>query len=386
MHKLVQHNDLNLLNNRQYYSTSMIMIKNSMKTLSFLIVGMATVATCFAAPKNWKAILRETDPDFFKTEQATMIGDNLLLFQRVTGGWQKNTDMTYELTPSQRDSIAADKHRRDDSTIDNDATTIQMQYLAQLYQATGEKRFSDGFNHALEYLLSGQYDNGGWPQFWPDNEGYQVHITYNDDAMANTLKLFDDILNNREPYQGTLVDEEMRSRLADSFNRGIECILATQIMVEGQPTVWCQQHDHITYEPAPARTYELPSFCSQESAAIVELLMSIPNPDQRIRQSIHGAMKWFEDYRLDDVALERRGHRGDPDFDIRLVEQPGAGPLWARFYDLENCRPFVCDRDGVPRERLDQIGTERRHGYSWYNDRPARLYPQYEAWKTLNGE
>ena len=362
------------------------MNKIPMRKLFVMIIALSFGAGFCSAAKNWKATLRETDHEFYKTEQATMIGDNLLLFQRVTGGWQKNTDMTYELTSEQRDSIAAEKNRRDDSTIDNDATTVQMHFLARLYGATGETRFKDGFNHALEYLLSGQYENGGWPQFWPDNEGYQVHITFNDDAIANTLKLFDDILNGRDPYQGTLVDDDMKVRLADSFNRGIECILATQIMVNGKPTVWCQQHDHINYEPAPARTYELPSFCSQESAAIVELLMSIPNPDQRVRQSIHGAMKWFEEYRMDDVALERTGHRGDPDYDVRLVERPGAGPLWARFYDLENCKPFVCDRDGVPRERLDQIGTERRFGYSWYNDRPARLYPLYEAWKAENGE
>lgn len=362
------------------------MNKLTMRKLFILTVALTAFATGFAAPKNWKATLRETDPEFYKTDRARMIGDNLLLFQRETGGWQKNTDMTYELTPAQRDSIAADKSRRDDSTIDNDATTIQMNFLARLYMATGENRFSEGFNRALDFLLSGQYENGGWPQFWPDNEGYQVHITYNDDAIANILKLFDDILNGREPYQGALVDEAMRTRLRNSFNRGIECILDTQIMVDNEPTVWCQQHDHITYAPAPARSYELPSFCSQESAAIVEVLMSIPNPDQRVRRAIHGAMKWFEDYKLEGVALERTGRRGDPEYDVRLVEKPGAEPLWARFYDLENCRPFVCDRDGVPRERLDQIGSERRHGYSWYNNRPASLFPLYEAWKATNGE
>lgn len=362
------------------------MNKNTMRTLFVSLAVLGATTQSYAAPKNWKAILRETDPAFYQTEQAKMIGDNLLLFQRETGGWQKNTDMTYELTPGQRDSVAAEKSRRDDSTIDNDATTIQMDYLARLYDATKENRYKEGFNRALDFLLSGQYDNGGWPQFWPDNEGYQVHITYNDDAISNILKLFDNILNGREPYQGTLVDETMQARLKDSFDRGIECILATQIVVNGEPTVWCQQHDHLNYAPAPARTYELPSFCSQESAAIVEVLMTIPNPDMRVRRAIHGAMKWFDDYRLDNVAIERTGHRGDPDYDIRLVERAGAGPLWARFYDLDNCVPFVCDRDGVPRERLDQIGPERRHGYSWYNDRPARLYPLYAAWKVENGE
>lgn len=355
------------------------------KLLSLAIIAIFALQA-MAAPRGWKATLRETDPEFFKTPRATMIGDNLLMFQRVTGGWQKNTDMTGEFTAAQRDSIMADKGRRDDSTIDNDATTLQMQFLANLYQATGEKRFADGFNHALEYLLSGQYPDGGWPQFWPDNEGYQVHITYNDDAMTNTLELFDDVINGRAPYQGSLVDNAMRERLKDSFKRGIECILATQIVVDGEPTVWCQQHDHVTYKPAKARSYELPSYCSQESAAIVVLLMSIPNPDERIRRSIHGAMKWFDANKIYGIAVERIGRRGDADHDVRVVQREDAGPIWARFYDLDNCVPFFCDRDGVPRERLDQIGLERRSGYSWYNDRPAALYPLYDNWKTLNGE
>ena len=40
----------------------------------------------------------------------------------------------------------------------------------------------------------------------------------------------------------------------------------------------------------------------------------------------------------------------------------------------------MCDRDGIMRRRLEQIGRERRSGYSWYNYRPAELYPLYEEW------
>ena len=43
-------------------------------------------------------------------------------------------------------------------------------------------------------------------------------------------------------------------------------------------------------------------------------------------------------------------------------------------------KPFVCDRDGIMRRHLEQIGRERRSGYSWYNYRPAELYPLYEEW------
>ena len=66
--------------------------------------------------------------------------------------------------------------------------------------------------------------------------------------------------------------------------------------------------------------------------------------------------------------------------DTRLVSDPNAHPIWARFYDLEEGRPYVCDRDGVPKRRLEEIGHERRNGYSWYNNRPAALYARYAKW------
>ena len=47
---------------------------------------------------------------------------------------------------------------------------------------------------------------------------------------------------------------------------------------------------------------------------------------------------------------------------------------------MDYCEPFVCDRDGVPRRHLYQIGSERRNGYSWYNTLAASLYPLYEKW------
>ena len=119
-----------------------------------------------------------------------------------------------------------------------------------------------------------------------------------------------------------------------------------------------------------------------ESAAIVRFLMSLPHPDERVRRSINSAMAWFEKNKITGYRLVKIGKKGEPGADTRLVPDPKAGPLWARFYDLLNCQPFVCDRDGMPRKHLSDIGPERRNGYSWYNDRPATLYEKYEKWKN----
>ena len=147
-----------------------------------------------AAQKPFKQLMHETDPAYFKTDEARQVGDQLLLYQRVTGGWPKNIDMARPLSSDEEAQLLIDKEKPDDSTTDNDATNIQMMFLARLYQNTKDSRYREAFRKGVEYLLSGQYENGGWPQFWPEMHGYQIHITYNDDAMVNTLKLFRDMM------------------------------------------------------------------------------------------------------------------------------------------------------------------------------------------------
>jgi len=354
------------------------------KKFSLWMLCLMTFTTLLAQPRQpqmRRNPMRETNPTFFQSEEARRIGDQVLLYQRVTGGWPKNIDMARRLTNAELDKVKRDKQRTDDSTIDNNATTTQMIYLARLFEQTGDTRYSEAFAHALEFLLSGQYDNGGWPQFWPDPHGYQVHITYNDNNHSNTLNLFRAVIAQEAPYGKGLTDEKMRERLQASVDKGIEIILQTQILVKGKPTVWCQQHDHETLAPAPARAFELPSYCTSESVGLVRLLMSLPNPDKRIKAAVHGAMKWFDTYKLTGLRIERTGSPWDLyNQDTRLIADPSASPIWARFYDLEYNEPFVCDRDGIARRHLEDIGFERRNGYGWYNQSPSDLYPIYEEW------
>lgn len=362
------------------------MKKNRVLTLLMLIAmpGMADNHIPFLADgiiDTWQKGLEPRGGNTnFMTDEARRIGDQILLYQRDTGGWPKNIDMAKPLSDKERTLILEDKQRRDDSTTDNGATTTQMIFLARLYQQTKDQRYRDGFRKGVEYLLSGQYENGGWPQFWPEMRDYQIHITYNDDAMVNTMTLLRDMVEQKEPYQGDLTDEALRQRMQAAFDKGVECILATQIVTDGELTVWCQQHDRETLKPAKARSYELPSYCSAESASITQLLMELPHPDDRVKRAINSAMRWFEKHQIRGYKVVRTGTRGSADYNTTLEKDPDAQPIWARFYDLEHCEPFVCDRDGVPRRHLSEIGSERRNHYSWYNSRPAMLFPLYEAW------
>ena len=192
-------------------------------TLLAAIIGFMPFVTVSA--QNDK-VLKEKNPEFFKTAEARRIGDQLLIWQRNTGGWPKNADMVTPLTDEQRKQIIADKQVTDDSTIDNGATTMQMTYLARLWQQTKDEKYREAFNNGVRYLLNGQYKNGGWPQFWPTMRNYQVHITFNDDAMVNTLVILREILKDREPF-ANLTDTKLDKDIETAYQKGIGRIVVT---------------------------------------------------------------------------------------------------------------------------------------------------------------
>ena len=134
-----------------------------MKIIRLLLTGGFLVCLLPLMAQPYKNLLREKDPAFFQTEEARRVGEQVLLYQRVTGGWPKNINMVRPLNDQERAEVQKDKQRQDDSTTDNGATNMQLTYLARLYQATGEQRYRDAFRKGIDYLLSGQYENGGWP-------------------------------------------------------------------------------------------------------------------------------------------------------------------------------------------------------------------------------
>ena len=368
-------------------------MKNITLILTFLFLSLTASAQQqegrrndrnFQRPRNaWRMYSHTEDENLLRSEEAMRIAEQVILYQRVTGGWPKNTDFAKQLTDAEREQVLKDKNNTFDSTTDNNATTVEMNFLARMYNATGKAEYKDAVVRGIEYLLSGQYDNGGWPQFWPTMRDYQIHITYNDGAMVNTMRLLEKVFKNLAPYQN-IANGNLKARAEKAFDKGVECMLKTQIVSKGELTVWCQQHDRETLQPAKARAFELPSFCSSESAGIVDLLMDIEKPNSKIKKSIHAAMKWFDKYKLTGLEVKRTfSDKAGPN--VELIENPAADhPIWARYYDLEFCEPFVCDRDGVPRKHLWQIGSERRNGYGWYQDRVSELYDKYSRWADKN--
>jgi PelA/Pel-15E family pectate lyase len=266
------------------------------------------------------------------------------------------------------------------NTIDNDATTLPMRFLALIVRATGEARYRSAFERGLDYLLAAQYPNGGWPQFFPLRQGYYSRITYNDNAMVNVLTVLRDAAAGQPPY--AFVDQARRGRAESAVARGIDIILRTQVRQAGTLTAWCAQHDEHTLEPAWARNYEPPTLSGHESVGIVRFLMGIEQPTPRIVAAVQGAADWLKAVAISGLRLEEFT-AADGGRDRRVVADPTAPLLWARFYELGTNRPVFTGRDKVIRYALSEIEHERRNGYAYYGTWPATLLDdEYPRWRA----
>jgi len=302
--------------------------------------------------KNWVQHAPRLSDSFFLTDSARVVASHVMSYQLSTGGWPKNINFFHDHC-NRPLSV-------NEGTIDNGATQTEIRYLMRLYKATGDTLYLNASIRGIEYVLKMQYPNGGWPQYWPRKDHYHAHITYNDNAMINVMEMLRDIYQQKPPFdQG--ISAEIKGRAIEAFNLGVQCILATQIEQKGYPSVWCQQHDEVTLQPCGARAYELPGLVGSESAGIVMLLMSLPNPSDEVKRSIEGAVNWY-----------------------RRSSIPGDSTMWARFYTIEENRPFFCGRDGIMRFDLNEVEEERRNGYQWYGRYGVKVLKRYEAWKREN--
>ena len=345
-----------------------------------VVAVLALAGTGRAETVAWRDALKQA-ASWYGSAEAVRIADNLLLYQRDTGGWDKNIDMAREIGAEDRARLLREKHDPAAlSTIDNDSTYTQMRYLARVHTAVKDRRYAAAFRKGFEYLMRAQYPNGGWPQFYPLRHGYWDHITYNDDAMIGVLETLRAIVR-REPEYTFLTDAE-RARAQAAIGRGIECILKTQVKQHGKLTVWCAQHDEKTLAPAKARAYEHPSLSGSESVGIVEFLMGIERPSADVVRAIEGAVEWFREVKITGIRVVEKPAPGTPKgSDRTVVADASAPPLWARFYELGTNRPIFSGRDSVIRYSMAEIEYERRNGYRWYVDRPAALLErEYPAW------
>ncbi|MDI6803088.1 MAG: pectate lyase [Bacteroidota bacterium] len=320
----------------------------------------------------------------YKINQIVEISDNILLYQKLNGGWPKNYDMLAILTEEQKYSLQKVKEKTN-TTFDNGATHSQIHYLAKAYTATKIGRFKAGCLRGIDFILAAQYPNGGFPQFFPDTSGYRKYITFNDGAMIGVMKVLHDIIQNKPWY--SFVDSFTRIKVLQAFDKGVECILKCQIIQHSKLAGWSQQHDNVNFRPQGARTFEPAALGGEESADIVRFLMSLENPSLEIISAIQTAVKWLKESQIYGIRVETIEapamvyKYSTSKIDRVVVEDPKAVPIWARLYELGTNKPLFCNRDGIPVYSLAEVERERRSGYSWYTYEPDRVFKEYPKWQ-----
>lgn len=320
----------------------------------------------------------------YQPSEIVKIADNILLFQKNNGGWPKNYDVFAILTADQKDSVAAAKNEPT-TTFDNGSTFTQIAALAGAYAATKNDKYKKAALKGFQFILRSQYKNGGWPQYYPLRSDYSRHITFNDGAFCGIMQLLKDVNDSKPEY--SFLDKKLRGQLNLAYDKGLDCILKTQINDAGKPTAWCQQYDEVSLQPAWARKFEPPTICNSESAELVLFLMSIDHPRKEIAEAVENAVNWFRESQILNTRVKVIEATALPtayrlsQTDRMVISDSSAPPIWTRYYELKTHRPVFCNRDSKLVYSLAEVDRERRDGYAWYVYYPQQVLDRYPVWK-----
>jgi PelA/Pel-15E family pectate lyase len=303
------------------------------------------------------------------------LAEKLLVYQLPNGGWGKQLNdgkaVSYNL-PLDKALLEKIKSTGDDhATIDNNATTREINILIKAYNTTKNPVYLSAAEKGIKYLLTMQYENGGFPQYYPNKQIYRKQITYNDNAMINALTVLYNISEGKNDFD--TVNSELKLKSKTALIKGIECILKNQFLQNGVPTIWADQYDEITLQPAKARAFEPISLATGESVGIVRFLMLQPVTPE-IEKSIKSAVKWFKANKIEDYSYKVVKQDNKT---VRVLKEEKGSVVWARFYDLNTNKPIFGDRDGSVKYNYNEISEERRNGYSWYIEFADKLIEKY---------
>lgn len=325
-------------------------------------------------PVNWWEKYGSMDCTWFASGEAITVAENIITWQTDAGGWP--------LMNTSRESWTGDKTAigpwgRHGTFIYS--TTNEIRFLARVYKETGKDKYREALLKGMDYIFNAQTLSGGWPKSYPvRDEDYHQHITFNDGAMINVMSLLKEIIED-EVY--SFFPSDLMKKVEKRYEMGIDCILKCQIVVNGKLTAWCQQHDEVTYEPKPGRTFEPAAISGSESVEVARFLMEIETPSPKLKKAIESAVSWIIESKIEgirvvtvpDSTFEKRK------IDRIVVKEPGP-VLWARYYEIETNNPIFFGRDGVKKYTMAEIEQERRTGYAWYGTWAAGLNEEYKEW------
>lgn len=331
--------------------------------------------------RTTSAIISKAATNFSDLDAAVTLADNYITWQMNHGGWDKKIDGKTAWTENQKKNKGSGWTGANGEligTIDNDATYTQIRHIAAVYREVPDAKYQESVLKGLDFLFNLQYESGGFAQVYPKRGNYSDNVTFNDNAMINVLYTLEDALYGRYPFDSDIIPAEYKVKLEDSINRAIDYILKAQITSQGKLTAWCAQHDPVTYEPVSARAYELASISGSESVPIIQFLMNQEQTPE-IKAAVEAALLWFAESEVKDTEYVRKASDG-----VYFKEKSGTS-TWYRFYEIDTNLPIFCDRDGIMKHDILEIGEERRHGYAWAGTWGKKILDAYNKFGYVTG-
>ena len=335
-------------------------------------------------------------PAWYATPEALHIADVIVSFQTPAGGWSKNMNMagdprkkgqayapdnlSHFLAPDDFDQ-PADRDWNYVGTLDNDATTTQLRFLAMVcgqLPARQAQPYRKSFLKGIHYLLRAQYPNGGWPQVWPLEGGYHDAITFNDNALTQAAAVLTQLAAHRFPW-ACEAEHDICTKASAAVARSLSIILSCQVKVNGKLTAWAQQHDPLTLAPVAGRNFEPAALSTGESADLLLYLMSLPSPDPTVRAAVDSGIAWLKSTAI--YGFTYGGEHNDP-AGRTLKPVSGASPIWPRYVSLTTGKPIFGDRDKTIHDKVSDLSFERRNGYAWYSNSPQAAVDAYGKWAS----
>jgi PelA/Pel-15E family pectate lyase len=319
----------------------------------------------------------------FSAQVKDTLAEKMLVYQLPVGGWGKQLDdksvVNYNL-PLDKNLLKKIKSTGDDhATIDNNATSREINTLIKSYKTTKNPEYLKSAEKGIQYLLLMQYKNGGFPQYYPNSAIYRKQITYNDNAMINALTVLYNVAEGKNDFD--VVDSKLKEKSKIAVQKGIDCILKTQVLQKGIPSIWADQYNEVTLQPDKARAFEPISLATIESVGIVKFLMMQPVTPE-IEKSIKSAVKWFKQNKIEGYSYNVTKQN---DKTVRILAEDKNSVIWARFYDINTNKPLFGDRDGSVKYNYNEVSEERRNGYSWFGDSPEKLInKEFPKWLEKN--
>jgi len=254
---------------------------------------------------------------------ATEVGKALAWAQRTAGGWDHRANMSHFKPDAGKIS-----RRTGRCTFDDNITQGALSFLIRLDEAADQPWLTESVELALKFVMTAQFKNGAWPQWYPLRGGYHRYYTFNDNTINDCIRVM------VQAHRAYKKPEYLRSA-----RRGGDFIIRSQL--PAPQAGWAQQYSH-DLKPAWARAFEPPGVCSAVTARNIRTLVDLHlyTRDGRYLKPVPAAVQWLETSKL----------RKD---------------RWARLYEVGTNKPIYGDRDRKIHYTLDEISAERRSGYSW---------------------